>query len=334
MADQHEQVSLDAIDELITRFDKTADEIKEALDRCQIALTREREKTTALRADKEQAVASEAQLRQELEQTEQKNHDLAEQDSELRDGLEEQREENEVLQRELNETCQNVEDLQASLDQARTAEAKSQQVLGETKNRNQDLESQLTQLHADLEEQHEALTHVQQAHDTLQEELEAAEHEITNLKLDKQIIAQERDKAENKIEEIKTEYQWDLVKALSPVLTKLSALADLEPEPVRGLTPRSVFEKLKQWIGEATGERLKAFPAPKEASNGLLLDPDQEGWEALIARYDWSPERPFEGLPEGERSREFRVLQRGWQANDRILIRARVTPVKAPDEGR
>jgi hypothetical protein len=81
---------------------------------------------------------------------------------------------------------------------------------------------------------------------------------------------------------------------------------------------------MKNWMEETTGERIMAFPSEET----LALDPDQDGWDHLKKHYDWSPQRPFEGLPEGDRCLEFRVLQRGWHANNKVLAPARVVPVE------
>lgn len=335
MADQNKQVSLDTKDELLERFDEVAVDMKEALKGCRVDLVRERERTKELEVDREQAVVSEAQIREDLENAQRQNQDLEKQIDDLRKSQEEKehllvqiQEQNEALEQKLTEAREDVEKTREKLDETKASKAAIEQDLKTARKRIEDLETQLALLEREGEEQRQALEHAEREGEVLQQQLEEMKRKIDALESDKTIITQERDRAEDRIKEIEVECQWELVRALSPVLTKLSSLADLEPESIRGLTSRSVFEKMKQWIEESIGERIKAFPEQKNLDAGLFLDPDRDGWEHLLEHYDWSPERPFEGLPEGERLREFRVLQRGWRANTRILIRARVAPIK------
>ena len=115
------------------------------------------------------------------------------------------------------------------------------------------------------------------------------------------------------------------------LLTKLSVLAEKEPEPIQGLKPRSVYESLLDWLAKAFGERPKMFPTKKEytiATDGkymLTLDADLDGIQSLLKRYDWSPEQPFESKSEGQRHCQFKLMHWGWTVKDTILVRARVT---------
>jgi len=61
-----------------------------------------------------------------------------------------------------------------------------------------------------------------------------------------------------------------------------------------------------------------------QTDHTLYLDPDEAGIGALMERYDWHPDHPFEGLPVGKRRRRFRVLRRGWRVGKDILVRAQV----------
>ncbi len=188
------------------------------------------------------------------------------------------------------------------------------------------MERELKETRASL---HRARAHEQELEkrvDDLQSEVEDLQGKVEGLQSDKAVITRERDEARQEITETESRCRWDLVKDLSPILTKLSALAELEPEPVKGLTSRAVFEKMRDWMSDATGEKLAAFPSRKELGDGLLLDAERDGLDALMEMYDWSPDRPFEGLSEGDRCRKFRVLRRGWRAGDAILAPAKVSP--------
>jgi hypothetical protein len=109
----------------------------------------------------------------------------------------------------------------------------------------------------------------------------------------------------------------------------------LEPESVKGLKPRSVLEKLKAWMVQATEESLVPFPSKGEmsADHTLYLDPDEAGMESLMEKYDWQPDHPFEGLPVGKRGCRFRVLRRGWRVGKNILVRAQVAVEESGNEG-
>ncbi len=293
------------------------------------------EDDTALEEILAQRVVSEEKLQQELEEVRNLNQELQQRIGDLESERQEKehslsrgREENEALIRELTEVKYEVTKLRKDLAQRAVSEEELQQVLADAQQLNQALEEQLTVLRNEQEQKQQMLEGVEKDKEHLQQDLDALKRKKDALESDKMVITQERDKAEAMIGEIKAQYQWELVKSVSPLLTKLSALANLEPEAVRGLTPRSVFEKMKNWIEEITGERVSAFPDSKAISAGLFLDPDKEGWDHLMECYDWSPEHPFEGAPEGERRRQFRVLQRGWRTNGKVLVRSRVMPVE------
>ena len=122
--------------------------------------------------------------------------------------------------------------------------------------------------------------------------------------------------------------EW--AEGLGEVLTKLSALAEKEPEPVVGLKPRAIYETLLGWLEKAFGERPKTFPSTKELTTTpegkyvITLNADADGIEALLKRYDWSHEHPFENLAESQRQCQFKVLHWGWRVNDVILVRAKI----------
>ena len=136
---------------------------------------------------------------------------------------------------------------------------------------------------------------------------------------------------ESQFQDKKQQIALDWARGLGEVLTKLSALAEKEPETVHGLKPRAVYETLLSWLEKTFGERPKMFPSSREftlTSDGkylITLDADADGIEALLKRYDWSHEHPFENKPDGQRQCQFKIIQWGWKVSDTILVRANVT---------
>jgi hypothetical protein len=121
-------------------------------------------------------------------------------------------------------------------------------------------------------------------------------------------------------------------RSLAAVLSDLSVLAGEEPAPVEGLTARAVFEGMRTTLNAAWERRLRPFPSNQEAPNHVFwLDADNTGLDVLQKRYDWSPDRPFEGLEPGRRRLVFRLLRRGWAAGDDVLQPARVVPLVLAD---
>lgn len=164
------------------------------------------------------------------------------------------------------------------------------------------------------------LTEVDRERDQLGRDLERC-------RSDKATLIRERDQAEAKAEDAKEQVKWKLVRELAAVLADLSDLAGKEPAPVKGLKPLAVMQRLLNWMENGVGGRPMPFPrAPDLADGGLLwLDPDAEGMDVLLQKYDWVPEHPFEGLAEGERKRQFRLQRRGWRIGGKVILLARVT---------
>jgi chromosome segregation ATPase len=161
---------------------------------------------------------------------------------------------------------------------------------------------------------------------TLEGDCEALRRELEMCRSAKAVLVLESDQIKEKAKREKLEYGLRSARDLASLLVNLSDLSGLEPKSVKGLKPRSVFEDLKAWMEQATGESLVPFPSMGEmqADHTLYLDPDEAGIEALMEVYDWYPDRPFEGLPVGKRRRHFRVLRRGWRVGEDILIRVQV----------
>jgi hypothetical protein len=136
---------------------------------------------------------------------------------------------------------------------------------------------------------------------------------------------------ESQFQDKKQQIAIEWARGLGEVLTKLSALAEKEPESVRGLKPRAVYETLLSWLEKTFGERPKMFPSSREftlTADGkylITLDADADGIEALLKRYDWAHEHPFENKSEGQRQCRFKIIQWGWKVSDTILVRANVT---------
>jgi hypothetical protein len=159
---------------------------------------------------------------------------------------------------------------------------------------------------------------------TLEAKLQSGNVTIENLLNQKQDL-------EKRLSEQKYLIALEWAQGLGEVLTKLSALAEKEPEPVLGLKPRAIYETLLSWLEKAFGKRPKMFPSSKEFTTTaegkylITLDADVDGIEALLRRYDWSHERPFENKREMERQCQFKVIHWGWTVNDIILVRAKIT---------
>jgi len=182
---------------------------------------------------------------------------------------------------------------------------------------NVQLKNENQQLQVQLQEKEGALQNAQEQVGTLTDELHIC-------RSDKEVLVHEEAKLIQDIELSRIAHGRELVLQIAPFLADLSSLSDLEPEAVKGMTVRGVFEKFKGFIEDATGARVMSIPSNKSALKDLWLDPDIEGWEKLTETYDWSPDLPFEGREPGSRKRHFRVLRRGWQVEDQVLVRARV----------
>ena len=157
------------------------------------------------------------------------------------------------------------------------------------------------------------------------------ESKLQNGNLTIENLLSQKQELETSLQDKKYQIALEWAQGLGDILTKLSALAEKEPEPVLGLKPRAVYETLLTWLENVFGERPKIFPASKEfitASDGkylVSLDADVEGLETLLGRYDWSHERPFEGKPEGQRQCQFKVMHWGWKVKDTVLVKSKIS---------
>jgi hypothetical protein len=215
---------------------------------------------------------------------------------------------------------------QLLLDGRHPAEQQIQAFQTET----QVLNSRLQTVEADNLALHQQLENEQRERQAYFESNQALEAKLQNGNLTIESILDQKENLEKKLDEQKHLIAIEWAQGLGDILTKLSALADKEPEPVLGLKPRAIYETLLSWLEQAFGARPRTFPSTKELTTTpegkyiITLDADADGIEALLKRYDWSHERPFENRAESQRQCQFKVLHWGWKVNDVILVRAKV----------
>ena len=208
---------------------------------------------------------------------------------------------------------------------------KLQKLLQDTQTENEKLEKSLGIIKSDKNALEKRLdSESKDKNDYLAKNI-ALEEKINGGNLTIENLINQKQELETKLRDQKYLVLLEWGQGLGEVLTKLSALAEKEPEPVLGLTARAVYETLLDWLEKAFGQRPKMFPSIKECTTNpdgkylLLLDADMEGLEALLRRYDWSPEHPFESKTEGQRQCQFKVMHWGWKVNETILVRSRIT---------
>jgi len=252
--------------------------------------------------------AAQDKIKEQEEHLEQRRRELSDRDKGLRKLTTSLRRHERKLEVAATDNVRLEENLQAAAD--------------ENTQLRQDLDAATAErikLDQDLEETRMARQHVQ--HD-----LEICESARQQLILQIEELQQEARR-------IREQSGWETASTLVPVLTKLSTLAGLEPQQTKGLSERAVFEEFRDLIARKAGGRLEAFPTKQEMTDKRLwLDPDQIDLADLLERYDWSPDHPFEGLPEGQRRLAFRVSRRGWSVGGRVLARARVVPEPMPSD--
>ncbi len=214
--------------------------------------------------------------------------------------------------------------LQSSDDENRRLKNKNQLLKDDSKRliRNLELsESEKTEIKTLLgKERQEKQIYIEEING-LKSKLELGNHTIDNL-------IEKKQQLESTLEEQTYKIAQKWAQELSEILlTKLSVLAEKEPEPIIGLKPRAVYESLLDWLAKAFGERPRMFPTSKEYTKTpegkhlLTLDADSQGTDGLLKYYDWSPEQPFET----KQLCQFKLLHWGWRVKDTILVRARVT---------
>lgn len=269
-------------------------------------------------------------LAERLETAESENQRLEGEKQQLAQDLEGAREEKKELAERLEGE---KEQLTQELESARKENQALAEQLGSLEKEKQSLERKKDRLDDSLRKLGNKSRRQDRAHKKLQNQLVTLEgdyetrgQELERCRSDREVLVLEIGQVEEKAKREKLEYGLRCAKELSPLLVNLSDLSGLEPKSVKGLKPRSVLEKLKAWMEQATGAGPVPFPSKGEmqADHTLYLDPDEAGIEALMEIYDWQPSHPFEGLAVGDRRRRFRVLRRGWRAGEDILIRVQV----------
>lgn len=220
-----------------------------------------------------------------------------------------------------------LEQCQVACAQLESERLSREQQLEQTRREIMELNEQTLHLRRQQQEQAQELSGARLASEHLEAEKAQIMRELALCRSGAQVLEDEMAQMEAKLVRARQERGWELARELAQVLVNVSSLANQEPEPVIGLTPRAILEDLLDWMKEAVGERPMAFPPKTKGVNHILwLDPDEAGLESLLKEYDWSPEHPFEGLPKGERRISFRVVRRGWRVGDIVLARAQVSP--------
>lgn len=240
-----------------------------------------------------------------------------------------------VLQEQLDQLRATNQALTLELEQYRVACAQHdtegltwEQQLEQARREMGELSEQVHHLQMQSQERDQELQDSRLASQQIETEKAQIARELALCRSGAQVLEEERARLEEKLVRVKQERGWELAKELARVLVNVSSLSNQEPEPVIGLTPRAILEDFLDWMQQALGERPVAFPSKAKggAGNTLWLDPDEAGLESLLKEYDWSPDHPFDGLPEGNRRISFRVLRRGWRVGDVVLARAQVSP--------
>jgi len=252
----------------------------------------------------------------------------------------------ENLQAELYESNQKLVQKDQEIEDLRTDKSSLTEWKTKQNKRIDDQRKEIKKLKQDKEEIQKSWGELDINFKDLQLKFDDLQHHFNeskkqNLELEKKIsvgnstitrLTTGKSELEDKISSEKQELGIQWAKELAPIITRLSSLAELDPEPVK-LTPRSILEGLLDWMEKVFGARPKTFPGKRELLNGdsnspkIMLDADQVGLETLLSLYDWSPDNPFSDLPEGSKKRNFRILHWGWKVKDHILVKVRVFPL-------
>lgn len=191
--------------------------------------------------------------------------------------------------------------------------------------------AQLTQhcerLQTELDATAEHLTTQRAAHDRSLQRLtaEAAEwhSEYDRVAAERGILFDERNRAEAALQHQETEIRQRLARELGQLLVTLSVMAGQETSQEQ-MSPRRAFEGLKRILRNLVGGgALDPFPVvPTDLP--IVLNPERESLETLLAQYDWEPAQPF---ADGRKEVRFNLITRGWRAGDLVLAKAVVMPV-------
>jgi predicted nucleic acid-binding Zn-ribbon protein len=201
------------------------------------------------------------------------------------------------------------------------------------------LTSDLARVEQNLHDAQEKLYVIQTKLDQTKQEKEELQKQIQSGNQVIESLNEQLSELKEHISQEKLRLGIEWAQELAPILTKLSSLAELEPEPKINLTPHAIYLDMLDWMERIFGERPKAFPNKRELFTKdiekpvIFLDVDQADLESLLKLYDWAPDHPFEGLPEGHRKRKFRILHWGWKIRDQVLVKASLSPMSDDDAG-
>lgn len=121
------------------------------------------------------------------------------------------------------------------------------------------------------------------------------------------------------------------------LLQTFSDLAGQDPEKTEGLSLLRIYHTLQDVLQEAIGIKPTRFPNKSELcedEDGRLvvtLDADVDGMSELQQKFDWSPEKPFEGRADGQKKRNFRLLHWGWRLGKKVIAPAIISVLPEPE---
>jgi len=141
-------------------------------------------------------------------------------------------------------------------------------------------------------------------------------------------LGQENSRLKNELEQNKAAVAIDVAAHFGKLLQDISDLAGQNPEKTENLSLQRLYYAMQENIQEATGVKPVRIPHKSEIQDSgsgmpiLTIDADAETMALIQQKYDWNTEKPFEGLPDGQRKRSFRLLRWGWRVGDKIIARA------------
>ncbi|MBN1922807.1 MAG: hypothetical protein JW892_16275 [Anaerolineae bacterium] len=105
------------------------------------------------------------------------------------------------------------------------------------------------------------------------------------------------------------------------ILDMLEGLTMPNPTHANTLTVQNVFDELKNWIRDISGERLTRFPDVKTWPEGYIVLASSELTDPQNG-FDVGNERPFSTEQEQVK---FKIIRRGWRLGKAILHPARIS---------
>lgn len=330
------------VDNSADPFEQPAELIRQGLDGLRLLCDQQRGEIERLWQEANQVLADVGQLQTELAAAQEEKEQSKQEAATLQQTLAEAsfevqtlKRENEQLGQDRAETEAKLSALQTDLDAARQQldardrelEIKRREISGTNKSLAKSKKT-LSRTREDLDAERATNRDLRQALDAATQNEQAIQRELGICRSSREQLAKQVEDIQEAVRKEREQSGWEMAARLTPVLTRLSTLARLEPQETKGLSERAVFEEFRDVLERIAGGRLEAFPTKQEMAGEMLwLDPDQSDLTALLERYDWSPDRPFEGLAEGGRRLPFRLSRRGWSVGGLVLARARVVPL-------